>query len=56
MKGDLHVRFWNSGRKSDLPADCNSGSTGKRYAGQRSTGTSILSKERYAQCRTPQQS
>jgi hypothetical protein len=25
MKGDLHVRFWNSGRKSDLPADCTQG-------------------------------
>src|SRR5437763_15597579 len=23
MKGDFHVRFWNSGRGSDLPADCN---------------------------------
>src|SRR6266581_4542807 len=22
MKGDFHVRFWNSGRGSDLPADC----------------------------------
>src|SRR5436190_6209363 len=22
MKGDLHVRFWNSGRGSDPPVDC----------------------------------
>jgi hypothetical protein len=22
MKGDFHVRFWNSGGESDLPADC----------------------------------
>ena len=32
------------------------GSAGKRHTGQRSTGTLILRKARYAQCRTPQQS
>jgi hypothetical protein len=39
MKGDFHVRFWNSGRKSDLPADCNPGSLGKPGTGEREAGS-----------------
>src|SRR5215467_15267958 len=32
MKGNFHVRFWSSGRGSDLPVDCNKGNHGKTGA------------------------